>query len=57
MDVFDKYIGQIFDKRYKIIKIIGIGGMAVVFEAVDTVMRRTVALKMQIGRASCRERV
>lgn len=46
MDVFDRYIGQIFDKRYKILKIIGIGGMAVVFEAVDTVMRRTVALKM-----------
>lgn len=46
MDVFDKYIGQIFDKRYKILKIIGIGGMAVVFEAVDTVMRRTVAVKM-----------
>ncbi|MCL2517508.1 MAG: Stk1 family PASTA domain-containing Ser/Thr kinase [Oscillospiraceae bacterium] len=46
MDVYDKYIGQVFDKRYKIMKIIGIGGMAVVFEAIDTVMRRTVALKM-----------
>ena len=46
MDIFDRYIGQVFDKRYKILKIIGIGGMAVVFEAVDTVMRRTVALKM-----------
>jgi len=46
MDIFDKYIGQVLDKRYKILKIIGVGGMAVVFEAVDTVMRRTVALKM-----------
>lgn len=46
MDTFDKYIGQIFDRRYKIVKIIGVGGMAVVFEAVDTVMKRTVAVKM-----------
>ena len=46
MDIFDKYIGQVLDKRYKILKIIGVGGMAVVFEAVDTVMRRTVALKL-----------
>ena len=46
MDTFDKYIGQVFDRRYKIVKIIGVGGMAVVFEAVDTVMKRTVAVKM-----------
>lgn len=49
MDVFDKYdkyIGQVFDKRYRIIKIIGAGGMAVVFEAFDTVLHRTIAIKM-----------
>lgn len=46
MDLFDKYVGQVFDRRYKIVKIIGVGGMAVVFEAIDTVMNRTVAVKM-----------
>ncbi len=43
---FDRYVGRIFDRRYKISKIIGVGGMAVVFEAVDLVMHRTVAVKM-----------
>ena len=46
MDMYDKYVGQIFDRRYRIVRIIGVGGMAVVFEAVDTVMKRTVAVKM-----------
>ena len=46
MDIYDKYVGQIFDRRYRIVRIIGVGGMAVVFEAVDTVMKRTVAVKM-----------
>lgn len=46
MEQFDKYVGQIFDRRYKINKIIGIGGMAVVFEAHDMLMNRTVAVKM-----------
>lgn len=46
MESFDKYVGQVFDRRYKIVKIIGVGGMAVVFEAIDTVMKRTVAVKM-----------
>ena len=46
MNTFEKYVGQIFDDRYKIIKIIGVGGMAVVFEAFDTVANRIVAVKM-----------
>jgi len=46
MDTFDRYIGQVFDKRYKIVKLIGVGGMAAVFEATDLVMKRTVAVKM-----------
>ena len=46
MDSFEKYIGQVFDRRYRINKIIGIGGMAIVFEAQDLVMNRTVAVKM-----------
>ena len=42
----EKCIGQVLDNRYKIVKILGKGGMAVVFEAMDLVMKRTVALKV-----------
>ncbi len=44
--MYENYIGEVFDNRYKIERIIGIGGMAVVFEAYDAVMKRMVALKM-----------
>ncbi|MBE6543946.1 MAG: hypothetical protein E7675_06055, partial [Ruminococcaceae bacterium] len=43
---YDKYIGELFDGVYKIEKKIGVGGMAVVFQAYDTVNDRTVAIKM-----------
>lgn len=43
---YDKYIGELFDGIYKIEKKIGVGGMAVVFQAHDTVNDRTVAIKM-----------
>ena len=46
MENFERYLGQVFDKRYRINRIIGIGGMAVVFEASDLLMNRTVAVKM-----------
>ncbi|MBO5648737.1 MAG: Stk1 family PASTA domain-containing Ser/Thr kinase [Clostridia bacterium] len=46
LEQFEKYVGVVFDRRYKISKIIGIGGMAVVFEAHDLLMNRTVAVKM-----------
>ncbi len=46
MEMFDKYAGQIFDRRYKIKKTIGVGGMAVVFEAYDMLKNRAVAVKM-----------
>ncbi len=46
MDSFERYVGQVFDKRYRILKVIGMGGMAVVFEATDLLMRRNVAVKM-----------
>lgn len=43
---YDRYVGQIFDKRYKIGRVLGVGGMAVVFEAYDALMKRPVAVKM-----------
>lgn len=46
MDGFEKYVGVVFDNRYKIEKIVGIGGMAVVYKAHDLLMRRVVAVKM-----------
>ncbi len=46
MDQFERYVGAVFDNRYKIEKIIGIGGMAVVYKAHDLLMKRVVAVKM-----------
>ena len=46
MENFEKYVGQVLDKRYKLSRVIGIGGMAVVFEAQDLALKRTVAVKM-----------
>lgn len=46
MENYEKYVGTIFDGRYRIQRIIGLGGMAVVFEAEDLLMHRTVAVKM-----------
>ena len=46
MDGFERYVGLVFDNRYKIERIIGIGGMAVVYKAIDLLMRRVVAVKM-----------
>ncbi len=42
----EKYIGHVIDNRYKIVKVIGKGGMAFVFEALDLAMKRVVALKV-----------
>ena len=46
MDLFERYVGKVIDERYKITRIIGSGGMAVVFEAYDLVNNRPVALKL-----------
>ncbi len=42
----ENYIGKILDNRYKISKVIGQGGMSVVYEAFDVVANRLVALKV-----------
>ncbi len=46
MDNYDRLIGQVLDRRYKIKRVLGVGGMAVVFEAYDALMKRPVAVKM-----------
>lgn len=46
MENYEKYVGQIFDNRYKIENLIGVGGMAVVYKALDMLMRRVVAVKI-----------
>ncbi len=46
MDVFKKNIGEVFDGRYRINRTIGVGGMAIVYEATDLVTNKRVALKM-----------
>ena len=42
----DKYIGTILDNRYEVLEIIGVGGMAVVYKALDKVLDRYVAVKI-----------
>ncbi len=46
MEIYEKYVGTVFDGRYRIEQIIGVGGMAVVFKAFDLLTNRTVAVKM-----------
>jgi serine/threonine-protein kinase len=42
----DKYVGKRLDGRYELQEIIGVGGMAVVYKAYDTIDDRTVAVKI-----------
>ncbi len=42
----DKYTGKRLDGRYEIYEIIGVGGMAVVYRAYDTIDDRIVAIKI-----------
>ncbi len=42
----DKYIGRLLDNRYEIKECIGVGGMAVVYKALDHRLNRYVAVKL-----------
>ena len=46
METNDKYIGKMLDERYEILEIIGEGGMAVVYRAIDRRLNRYVAVKI-----------
>lgn len=46
MEDFKSYIGKVLDARYRLIRVIGSGGMAVVFEANDLLLHRKVAVKV-----------
>lgn len=45
-DKFEKLIGEIIDNRYKLLAIVGIGGMSVVFKAEDLKNGNIVAVKV-----------
>lgn len=42
----NKYIGTLLNNRYEVLDVIGVGGMAIVYRARDTVLNRFVAIKM-----------
>lgn len=44
--MMDKYVGKRLDGRYEIQEIIGVGGMAVVYKAYDSIDDRVVAIKI-----------
>ena len=44
MDVFKKNIGEVFDGKYRINRTIGVGGMAIVYEATELATGKRVAL-------------
>ena len=43
---YNAFIGKTLDNRYKVLDVVGVGGMAVVLKAQDNVMNRTVAIKV-----------
>lgn len=43
---YENFIGKVLDGRYKILELVGLGGMAFVLKAEDLVMNRIVAIKI-----------
>lgn len=46
MEKYNRFCGKLLNDRYRIEKPVGMGGMAVVFKAMDTLTGRCVAIKM-----------
>lgn len=46
MDAYQNYIGLVLDNRYRLKRLVGIGGMAMVFEADDLLKKTIVAVKI-----------
>ena len=46
MENYEKHINEIFDEKYRINRVVGVGGMAVVYEATELATGKLVALKM-----------
>ncbi len=46
MENSDKYVGKMLDNRYEVLDRIGVGGMAVVYKALDHRLNRYVAVKI-----------
>ncbi len=46
MTKYEGFVGKVLDGRYKILELVGLGGMACVLKAQDLVMNRIVAIKI-----------
>lgn len=46
MNRYEGFVGKVLDGRYKILELVGMGGMACVLKAQDLVMNRIVAIKI-----------
>lgn len=46
MNKYEAFIGKVLEGRYKILGLVGVGGMAFVLKAEDLAMNRIVAIKV-----------